>query len=718
MKLRNSAICALILGSLFSTMHGNKESTTKPLRLLIIDTDGSREYYYRNVILMANSVGFTTDYYSLYDILEDKQISSYDAVFLLMSLNWLKNIKSDIGQKFIKILEDFSKQSGKLIGIFAPGTSRFNPLLLQLVASFCETMGIFRDESGIIDPNTPLRAILHSFLQNILQPDGNKGSLFGTTLINEQTHAMPAITDHTGKKFETTTDEKTGETVAALLPTNKNFSPLTQKTFPIGLYVKNPATNNTFFISKTSEFTFADLAENFFRSPIHIEQRTELLQAVQQTLWELYIAYKNNYMPAKLTAIRPPLPRELTVEFIEQEKSRVEQQMNKLMAMSEHYAWIADEGISCGWLEPRDYYLYEDGGELQKLEKDNPEEVQALKAVALQQGVEFIYNADLNLLWFEFNPETYLGINGRYKEQKESFIKKTRELAQAIKEIFDKKDKPFPKIFMGTDITTNYGVHPVPCAVVDVFGHTYSKVPCPLDFKHFWEPEVIDVFDAFYATFNDILPLAGVFLDFEMYHAQDQAGSYSDQMDFSDNAWQIYCAATGKTEASKLNSVAEKVAYLSQNSLFKEYFATLEQEAYALGKRIKDHIRSVNPKILIGAYAPCLPRSWFELGIMGGLSSQTEPLILTTFNTDFYSHYQWLANNKLYAIHGAPILLSKIQSTTDFTLIPELLRYHYFVWYLRPSRMIYKQKNNRWWSSEASPLDPETLAEGISEHRK
>ena len=89
-----------------------------------------------------------------------------------------------------------------------------------------------------------------------------------------------------------------------------------------------------------------------------------------------------------------------------------------------------------------------------------------------------------------------------------------------------------------------------------------------------------------------------------------------------------------------------------------------------------------------------LPSSWFYRGIMAGLSSKEEPLILATFNTDFYSHHQWLVRNDLHFIHGAPILLSKLQAQEKFCIVPELLKYHYFAWYLRPSRMVYDQKNN------------------------
>jgi len=100
---------------------------------------------------------------------------------------------------------------------------------------------------------------------------------------------------------------------------------------------------------------------------------------------------------------------------------------------------------------------------------------------------------------------------------------------------------------------------------------------------------------------------------------------------------------------------------------------------------------------------------------MAGLSSKREPLIMATFNTDFYSHAQWLEKQGIFLIHGTAIMQSKFKTPVDFSLIPELLGFQYFVWHNRPSRMIYwpEQRKNIWWTSEASPLPWQTVAKKI-----
>jgi hypothetical protein len=183
-------------------------------------------------------------------------------------------------------------------------------------------------------------------------------------------------------------------------------------------------------------------------------------------------------------------------------------------------------------------------------------------------------------------------------------------------------------------------------------------------------------------------------------------------MDFSPCSWQLYCKHTPHAP-SQANSVEQRVKYLTQHQEFKRYFAILEHEAANIGRMIKKHVTTKIPNLLIGVYAQTMPSSWFYRGIMRGLGSKDAPMILATFNTDYYSHYQWLLHNKIYAIHGVPFLLSKFQQPQDFNLIAQLRKYHNFSWYLRPSRMLYEKKDGFWWSSETSPLDSKTLAQQI-----
>lgn len=718
MIMRIAILCTILLLQPSWCATPAPQSKSKTVRLLIIDSSGQQEYYYRNVILLAQSVGFKVTYKNFYDIIQNDPILDYDALFFFTSIDLLKNLKHDHGQKFIKILENLGRAHNKLIGFFSPATPRYNEMLFTINAAMLDTIGVFNDEQEKI---ALIKPAVHTFLKHMLQGDGQKGKVYGTTLLRQDFEGQALINQEQNNSpatmnFNTIIDKQTNEVIAALMPIKQDFSDVIKKTLPSGMYIKNNKSNTIYFLSKVSEFNFADIAENFFKTPFHLPQRNELLMVAQQMLFELHTAFVNQGMPINIEQSRPALPERLTLEFMSTEKKRAEININTLLQQNPLYDWIAQQGITCAWEAPADYELYEDPT-IEQRKKDDRQAVADLQAKALESGIKFIYDAHINLIWFEFNPELFLSEHGLCKDKKQEFASRVIKIATAIKKQFENTDRPFPKIFMGTDITSNFRLYPVSQPAVDVFDRSYTKIPSPLDYKQYWKPELIDIFTLFYTTFNHQLPITGIFLDFEMYHAQDQAGAYTDLMDFSTTSWELYCMQNSDNKAQAAQTVPERVAYLIKHKAFNNYFSVLQHQATKLGQSIKKHLRSIMPNIIIGAYAMTLPSSWFYRGIMAGLSSEKEPLILATFNTDFYSHYQWLTDNNMHFIHGAPILLSKLQTQENFCIVPELLKYHYFAWYLRPSRMVYDrtQLGKIWWESEASPLDIETLAEGIAQ---
>jgi hypothetical protein len=678
--------------------------------MLLIDTQGHPRYYYRNLILLAKSVGFDVDYRNFYDLLQNDQISNYSTVFFVMSSDLVKNIKHPLSQKIIKIIEDYTKLGNKMVAVLLPSTSTFNKNVVAVISQLLETFNII-DETQPKKVQEHMGSALNTYVSIALQNDAQIGSLFGTTLINKKPVTLPKIKDNQGNILKNILDEYSREIIAATLPQYGNFSEQIQKTLPAGFYLKNKKTNTIFLISKASAFTFADIVENFFRCPYNLHERNELLQVAQQMLLELFQVQSNHMMPNIIQKQLPPLPIELTQDFILHEKNRAHKTLAKNIKKNGPYSWIINEGIVAAWEAPEDYFLNEDEKKLQAMRDQHL--AQELKDKALIHGVQFIYDARINLVWLEFNPEIYLSKNARLNDKKEIFIKQVKALAKAFKSIFNLHKKKLPNIFMGTDITTNFSVNPIHTAVQDVFGHTYSKIPAPLDFDNFWKPELIETFAAFIKHFHAQLPISGIFLDFEMYHAQDQAGGYSQHMDFSSSSWHIYCQQT-KTCNPHESSVNNRVNHLLKHHAFNHYFQVLEYNALTLGKKIKKQLRAIVPDILIGVYMPTLPNSWFYRGMLSGLSSKSEPVIAATFNADFYSHYTWLRDQNIHCVHGAPILLSKIQSPQDFQLLTYVMRYHDFFWVSRPSRMLYREKKGRWWSSEASPMDPNILAKGIA----
>ncbi len=256
--------------------------------------------------------------------------------------------------------------------------------------------------------------------------------------------------------------------------------------------------------------------------------------------------------------------------------------------------------------------------------------------------------------------------------------------------------------------------------VQNVYCSSYTKISSPFDMANFWKPEVLDVFDTFITTFQKSFPIDGVCFDLEMYHAPEQAGMYTDLMDFSDTPWQTYCSYVKDQDTRSLTSVKKRMRYLQQEKKFAEYFTILEQASKELGKSIKRYMRKKQPNLLFSAYAPTLPHSWFYRGFLAGLSSKSEPILLATFNTDYISHHNWLTKHGIHCIHGGALMLAKLGTKKDFKLIPKLQTLHSFIWYNRPSRMIYEynkeQLESVWWGIEATSYNSDKTMKCIQSH--
>jgi hypothetical protein len=690
---------ALALAHLKATAHPKHNG----LRLLILDTDGKKQYNYRNLIALASNAGFSPSYKSLYDFLESPTVNpaDYDALFLIMGVSFLKNIHSEQVKKVLSALQEFSIKPHAIVGLVLPPIV-WSESAENAVLAIARYLGLFNNMFREIDLVSPAFSVVEHYLKVALQRDSYNGYVYGTSLLPAKRSVVPeSFMPASYKPFEELIMQKNASgLIAKVLPSNKaGFSPTALATLPRSLVIHNPETTTLYFMSKSSEFLFADIEESFLRSPQHLELRDELLEAAQQNLAEFYAICKAQSIIATDQTKRPALPITMQHTYIAAQKKAKNEQIIKAMAPKK-YAWIKQQGVSCAWLtgtHDNDFF-----GDIN----------------ALGNGINFLYNAQFNLLWFEFNPEWYMLADGtRYKQQKE-YLDKIEQIAAALKKKFNDHGKPIPKIFVGSDITSNYASKKVHAAVTDLYGNTYSKIPCPLDYDNFWKIELIDSLDAFIKAVQKSLPIDGIFLDLEMYHAQDQISHYTDLMDYSDFAWNIFCSKTGRADLASITTTQDRVDALAQNQLLNTYIQILSTEMVAVAQKIKAALRSLVPNAMIAAYAMTLPASWFYRSITQGLSSADDPLIFVTFNTDYFSHHQWLVQNNIHLFHGTVVMLSKLQKKTDCALISELLKYHSFIWYNRPSRKAIPHDDKIWWALESTPLDNDELARGISENSK
>ncbi len=626
----------------------NSIAIDKKAKMLLIDTAGKKSYYYQNIHSLAHSVGFKSDYKNLYQSLDNPQIgNSYDAIVLMLSRSFLFALDKPITKQILNSIIQISKQPNKTVTLLFPD----------------------------------LHYQLH---KNIIMKTLIRFDMLNKDNLQSINTGINTIFSHKSRNYDTTLFPKQSD--------NQTDSPL-------GFMVKRNKT--IFFISKLSDFNFADIEENFRKNPINNKMRRKLLKSAQSALHKLYCAIMHNTLMHN-TPNKHKLPKHLTSLYIKKKKKSADKQVYS--SLSTNYNWIKN-GISCAWLDQGDYFA--DNDRLNKITNKEP---------LLHNGIKILYNAQFNLLWFELVPEFYLSPHGRKKDKKEQYIQEVKAVAQKIRQYYTSKKADLPKLFVGMNITSNFATHPVTHPMHSIYGQTYNKIPCPLD-KQMWKTEVIDMFNAFYQTFGAMLPIDGIFFDFEMYHAPKQAGAYTDLMIFSDPAWHTYYTQINNKKLCAIKMVDSRITYLQQNKQFQKYIHILEDQAEHIGIWLKKELRQIAPNIIFAAYAPTLPNSWFYRGILRGLSSKSEPILYATFNTNYYQHHDWLNKQGIHLVHGAPIMLSKLKNEKNFNLIPYLKKQNHFVWYNRPSRMVYQyseqELNKVYWGIEASPIKKDIVARSI-----
>ncbi|MFT6765807.1 MAG: hypothetical protein ACJAZS_000701 [Alteromonas naphthalenivorans] len=102
----------------------------------------------------------------------------------------------------------------------------------------------------------------------------------------------------------------------------------------------------------------------------------------------------------------------------------------------------------------------------------------------------------------------------------------------------------------------------------------------------------------------------------------------------------------------------------------------------------------------MGAYLPSLLDCWFYRGLFAGLGTTQEPLILATFNLNYYGHTKWLHKHAIHAVHLPVIMLSHITENNQPNI--ELSDYHDGIWINRFSRLFQPCRKSDWYSLECT----------------
>ena len=646
--------------------------------LLFIDTGNHDEILFNTAFAVLKDAGYSPIFKTAFELYPE-DLNHYqsfiiylDAAFYGASardLSMLNKIENPALKHVYQLLDAIQNKQNAFIGLIIPITS--NPVLIRSMSE-----QLISKLFGSSMMNLQTQQTLQQFLTHILQSDASKSKQYATALLTER------------KKEESTAKVTLPpcNSSCTYLPHNTKVPAELEPLLPLGFMIKNPQKNNNYFITNSSAFGMFDLKEPFILTPFHLPLRTHAYNAFAQTLMQAVAWHQNKPMSTMAKDhLTTPCKKELYHE-------RFFKITNPI------YDWIKKEGIVCSWLGIDPYKGKED------------------------QAVQDIVNSKTNVMWFELNPEVYLTEHSLAKAQKESFFKNIEQFTAAMKRFkTNHPEKPLPHFFVGTDITTNFAQHKVTDHAIDMFGYAYDKIPSPLDIAHFWKPELLDVIDRFADEWNDRIgngiPLAGVFLDLEMYHAQKQTGQFHATMDFSNTAWNLFADAQQDCSLKQIINLNERIQYLLTHKLMNSYFFVLRQRAKEIGMLIKEHIRKKLPQALIAVYNINPSFHWFYQGLYQGLSSTQEPLICCTFNMGFLPHDRALRKNGIHLLHAPVLLLSKLQKPNDFNIISELYNQHDGIWINRFSRLAESRDKKDWgwdWGVETTPLDTQTVVTSIA----
>lgn len=652
--------------------------------LLFIDTANYDHYYYNTFITLAKSAGFTVDYKPWHEI-KKTTIDPYRAIVIALDSTLYNAINHDTIEKnrsrpvalqhMYALLHTISQAKNKLIFFLVPG-SRQAAYLTKLLL----------ERMQVID-NTKYRtvnAFLEQFLKRIMVSDAYKSYWYDTALLPKHEKSwwkqwIEQIKYYVQSRESPIKKIDNNKIIVAHLPAHQGtIDARLEPILPLALYLYNAQTNNHFIISTLNNFGFADIKEHFILNPVDPALREQLFSQLQTIVNETYALAMHDTLAKTIQT--KPLPFELRSDYERELKNLHESAGNPLL---------------CGWMNIEPFL-------------NKPE------------FVPLLFTKELTLLWIQLSPEFFMADRASKAVQKDEWLKRVTQFVQLLDATSKQLNKPVPQLFFGVEMTGNFTEKNVPSTVHDMYGQKYTKIPSPLDFEQWWQPEVLVVIDRFMDFWKkncNQIPLSGIFFDFEMYHAQDQTGQFMSTMDFSDCAWNLFSKTKPNEDLEQYKTVDERVQYLLAHKLMTDYFLFLKEQAKTIGSTIGKYVQTHYPELKLAAYNISLPYNWFYQGICAGLSSCEKPLLLATFNNCFYNHLPALVYQQIYATHMPVLLLSKLKNESDFAIIDALMPYNDGIWLNKISRLAQSQKKKDWewdWGVETTPLEPSTVMAGLS----
>ncbi len=659
-------------------------------KLLFIETGNNPSYTFNNFLTITGSLGFEPTFVQCHQV-DTTNLDAFGTIVLNVDHSLFKaSLAAQASgpekppQPFItvtkQILQGLATLTHKKIIFALPSSALAKRTADNNSEDTAMVTQLLRASNNAVPEQAA--SALDTFL-SLAQKLAHRRHTFATTLMQADKRAMIEKCEEAQEILRTACRE---EVVALPSPMSAEPAALAPL-WPHGIMWQNRHNNNSVLLTEDSRLNFADIGENYYINPLDRSLRLKLVSVMHHMLQQFLI--DRNAPVVKIpTLLSNKYARDTKQFFLGKRAART---------YAPSHAWLKEKPVSCAWMDVKSFHA------------KGPESLDA------------ILHAGINVLWLDLIPEIFLAKNARCAERKEELLSQVGWLTRNLQERAWRLGKPVPRLFMGTDITLNYRTVPVDVAAVDLYGTKMPKIPSPVNLHGFWKTQVIDVIDSFITEWEEVigncLPLSGIFFDFEMYQAPEQASNFTSIMDFSDMAWQTFLEAypIGIPDPSMSITVAERVQYLIDHKLMDAYYHALYGKAGEIGRQVRDCIKARLPHAVIGVYNANIPSNWWYRGFMSHASRPDEPLICATFNTDFFSHAERLEANGVFLHHLQVLMLSKLRTPDDFKQIDTILRNHDGIWFNRFSRLAEDPQGNA-DHIESSPLPANEVARRIGEH--
>ncbi len=451
---------------------------------------------------------------------------------------------------------------------------------------------------------------------------------------------------------------------------------------PMGIFWTAENDNHVLLTTRAT-LTFADLHEEGFLNPIDPKTRKDLLRATMSML---------SYVQEQCSHINnEPVPT-IDCRVLNQLVGKKTEQLTCTAFEKQQgiYKWTSN-GISCGWLSV-----------------DYDREL-------MPKNLAYVAQTDFDVLWLELPMGLY--------QDPAKFDEKMAYFAQQLLKAYKDAHRELPKIIIDFNLGAILQWHKYASMPIDIYGNQYQNVPAPFDFDGFWHPAIIAVFKTvikqWQTSTHRQIPIDGVLFNLYFWNTKNHKyvmPFYSNLIDVSDSAWDYYTLKN--TVREPLTSAHGRVNYLMRTNNLENYLATLEAGAFEIGQRIANDVHELLPCAMLGIYTSAPLDTWFYRGFARALGSEERPLLWFTENLDFYGHQEWLANNKIHALHSTNILLHHFNNKKDVANINQLAKSHDGLWYSRVSRIGEKYQPDKWWSAEATTMVPEELVKIIGKQAR